>query len=97
MKILLEKPKFRIVINKTGTPTIKKKNSGTTQSHKNENITAKQNPETMVFNIPNPISPIPASPSTSSETYCQDEYLCFNSDNELIINVNKIYGLFTNN
>jgi hypothetical protein len=71
--------------------------SGTTHSHKNENITAKQNQEIMVFNIPNPISPIPASPSTSSETICHDEYLCFNSDHELIINVNRIYGLLTNN
>jgi hypothetical protein len=55
MKILLEKPKFKIVLNKTVTPTIKKKTSGKT--HRNENINAKQNLESDDLSITNTAKP----------------------------------------
>ena len=94
-------PRFRIVMGKSGSPHISMERSG--QIQKKKTTADKYN-----FEVPRPISPLPptpssshgslntydVTPSTSTETTCEDEIAMYSDTNEQIISVNSIYGIF---
>jgi hypothetical protein len=101
-KTLMKTPKFRIVMGKTGTPALKFNKKRPSKSN------VELPPTHILIPTPiSPLPPTPKhsrpttptanfeepSPSSSTETVCQDEYGMFSETNELIINIGQIYGV----